>query len=175
MTPAAALKFVRTHGIILMSAKGSLPNLVDAIAGERISGSWWGHPKGKEIFRVASATGDSPDILCCRLVDSKITLVHRRLWPALVRLAPVLGASRLDQVGSEHTPSGAHRQSIVRFPRWVPTDVATEATALSEQEARQMLVEWPQLGLPDPPRPKRATAKARNTPARPPTRRGKQP
>src|SRR5204863_1966567 len=130
------------EGIVLMSASGPVPTLAEAIAGEPISGSWWGHPKGKLIFRVASAVEDSPDVLSCRLVGGRVTLVHRRLWPALVRLAAQLEPSSLDVVVSEHTASGAHRKKITPFPEWVGAGVAAAAAALSEEDARSQLGPW---------------------------------
>jgi hypothetical protein len=87
MNQKEALAFVERHGIVLQAAHGPLPNLAEAIAGGAIKGSWWGHPKGKEIFRAVSAIGESPDVLVCKLVEGKITYVHRRLWPALIKLA----------------------------------------------------------------------------------------
>ena len=75
------------HGVVLLAARGSVPSLAEAVAGERIRGSWWGHPKGSEIYRAAQAVCESPDVLVCKLVKGKITYVHRRLWPALVKLA----------------------------------------------------------------------------------------
>ena len=86
MSPKQALAFVRRHGVVLQAARGPVPSLAEAIAGGPIRGSWWGHPKGQEIFRVAEAVSASRDILVCKLVDDKVTYVHRRLWPALVRL-----------------------------------------------------------------------------------------
>jgi len=32
------------HGMLLESAHRPLPNLAELVAGERIRGSWWGHP-----------------------------------------------------------------------------------------------------------------------------------
>src|SRR5256885_2696771 len=85
------LDFIARHGVVLASGKGAVPNLAEAVAGEPIRGSWWGHKKGKEIFSALSAVADSPDVLCFRLVDGKITFVHRRLWPAVVRLPGEIG------------------------------------------------------------------------------------
>ena len=123
MTDDEALAFVRDHGIVLQAARGAVPSLAEAIAGGPIRGSWWGHPRRHEIFRATEAVSDSPDVLVCRLVDGKVTYVHRRLWPALVRLAPRLGRARLAQVRNEHTASGAHRVRRQAFPRWVPREV----------------------------------------------------
>jgi hypothetical protein len=142
MTGTQAIAFVREHGVVLASAKGSLPRLTEAIAGEPIKGSWWAHPKSREIFRVLYAVSESDEILVCRLVQGRLTLVHRRLWPALVRLAKRFPRERLDQVHEEHTESGRHAHRDVPFPKWVPADVAKEAKALDEEEAVEAFRRW---------------------------------
>jgi len=82
MNAAQALAFVERHGVVLVAAKGPVPRLVEAILGEPIRGSWWAHPASHQIFAVLSKLEESGDLLVCRLIDKKITLVHRRLWPA---------------------------------------------------------------------------------------------
>ncbi|MFI4945383.1 MAG: hypothetical protein ACHP85_19090, partial [Burkholderiales bacterium] len=82
MSPKQALAFVKKHGVVLQAARGPVPSLAEAVAGEPFRGSWWGHPKGQAIFRAAEAVADSPDVLVCKLIDGKVTFVHRRLWPA---------------------------------------------------------------------------------------------
>lgn len=146
MSPAEGLAFVERHGIVLQAARGPVPSLAEAIAGGPIRGSWWGHPKGHEIFRVAEAVSDSPDVLVCRLVEDKITYVHRRLWPALVKLAPRFPKGRLAKVWNEHTPSGAHRARRLAYPRWVPGAAIEAAERLSVPEAEGLLA--PCLGSP---------------------------
>jgi hypothetical protein len=138
-TSRAALAFLKTHGVVLQAAKGRVPTLTEAIAGAPIRGSWWGHPLGKTIFRVLTGVCESSDVLICRLVDGKITFVHRRLWPALVRLASRFPREGLAAVAEEHTPSGAHRSITTPFPRWVPPDVREAAERLSEREAEEAL------------------------------------
>ena len=81
-TPQQALAFVQKHGVVLVSAKGPAPRLTEAIAGEPIKGSWWGHAQGRRIFAILSAVTQADQVLVCRLLDGKLTLVHRRLWPA---------------------------------------------------------------------------------------------
>ena len=142
LTGTQAIAFVREHGVVLASAKGSLPRLTEAIVGEPIKGSWWAHPKSREIFRVLYAVSESEEILVCRLVQGRLTLVHRRLWPALVRLAKRFPRERLDQVHEEHTESGRHAHRDVPFPKWVPADVAKEAKALDEAEAVEAFRSW---------------------------------
>ena len=75
------------HGMLLQSAHGPLPNVAEMIAGEPIRGSWWNHPASRSIFDALNLLAESPDVVRMRLVNGKVTLVHRRLWPALVRIA----------------------------------------------------------------------------------------
>jgi hypothetical protein len=139
VNPKEGLAFVKRHGVVLQAARGPVPSLAEAIAGGRIRGSWWGHPKGREIFRLAEAIRESQEVLVCKLVDGKVTYIHRRLWPALVKLAPRFQKGRLAKVWNEHTPSGAHRSRSVAFPAWVPGDVMREAERLSVAEAEAIL------------------------------------
>ncbi len=129
------------HGMLLESAKGPIPNVATLVAGEPIRGSWWGHPKGHEIYGVINDLGDSPDVVRLRLVNGKITVVHRRVWPALVQLVEHFKPAQLAALREEHTPSGAHRVIDVAFPDWVPQDVAQSATGLTDDEAWSMLPE----------------------------------
>jgi hypothetical protein len=112
-----------------------VPTLVDVIAGERVRGSWWPHPKARDIFRVLSAIADSPAVVRCRLVDGKVTFVHQRLWPALVRCADRLPRRALAAIEEIHTPTGAHRVVTTPFPRWVPDDLRLAGERLSLDEA----------------------------------------
>jgi hypothetical protein len=139
VSPKQALAFVRKHGVVLQAARGRVPSLAEAIAGRPIRGSWWGHPRGQEIFLAADAVSDSPEVLVCKLVDGKITYVHRQLWPALVRLAGRFPRARLAKVWNEHTATGAHRSRRMSFPRWVPAEVAEQAARLPLEEAEKKL------------------------------------
>jgi hypothetical protein len=142
MNPQQALDFVREHGVVLVSAKGPVPKLVDAIAGEAVKGSWWGHPQGKRIFAVLQTLAGSEDILTCRLVGDKITLVHRRLWPALVAASSVLTARQLARVQQEHTAGGHHENEETPFPGWVPPDILKAATSITQSDALAALGPW---------------------------------
>ena len=146
MTPCAtaqdALAFVRKHGVVLVSAKGNAPRLTEAIAGEPIRGSWWAHAQSHRIFAILNAVTESEEVLVCRLLDGKVTLVHRRLWPALVGLAKRFAPEQLAQVREEHTASGRHVTHEVPFPKWVPADVAEQAKKLDEPEALVSFAAW---------------------------------
>jgi hypothetical protein len=118
-----------------------VPSLASVIAGEPIRGSWWAHPRGHEIFEVTRAVRESDEVLVCRLIEGKITYVHRRLWPALVRAAERLPRKRLAQVRELHTSSGRHVTKEVAFPKWVPREVSREASRLGEDAALSQLGE----------------------------------
>lgn len=135
MTVRQALAFVRRHGIVLQSARGPVPCLAEAIVGGTIRGSWWAHPDSHAIFRISTAVADSPEVLVCRLVEGKVTFVHRRLWPALARLSRELPRARLAAVRNEHTARGRHRVTTVPFGRWVSEAALTASRRLSRGEA----------------------------------------
>lgn len=133
-TGPEVLAFVEEHGVVFQSARGRLPCLVEVIAGERIAGSWWGHPQGKRIYRLLQAVEDSGQVLACRLLHGKITLVHRRLWPALVRLEAELG-DRVDVVVQVHEAGGRHRADVRALREVVRPADLRHAAAMSEGEA----------------------------------------
>jgi len=137
-----ALAFVREHGVVLASARGPAPRLTEAIIGEPIQGSWWSHPQSRRIYAILQAVSGSEQVLVCRLIDGKITLVHRRLWPALIVLAERFAPGQLAQVRDEHTASGRHVNHEIAFPQWVPSDVTAQAKALSEAEALAVFGDW---------------------------------
>ena len=141
-TPEQALAFVREHGVVLMSAKGSVPRLTEAIVGEPIKGSWWGHSQSHRIFATLQAVADSEQVLVCRLINGKVTLVHRRLWPSLVRLASRFAPEQLAKVRDEHTASGRHVSHEMPFPQWVPPEVLEQAENTSESEALAFFSAW---------------------------------
>ncbi len=135
MTSTEAIAFVRRHGMVLESAHGPAPNFTEAVAGESIRGNWWSHPRGGEIFELTRAIRNSNEVLICRAVNGKITFVHQRLWPALVRLARRFPRKHLAQVRELHTRSGHHAVKEIPFPKWVPMFVRKIAADLSESEA----------------------------------------
>jgi hypothetical protein len=140
LTPAQALAFVERHGIVCEAARrGEIRSLADAIAGESIRGNWWGHHQGKRIFALTRAVRAAAEILVCRLVDGKITLVHQRLWPALVRVADSLPRERLARIVEAHGADGKHAVEESPFPAWVPQNVVERAGKLDIAGARDLL------------------------------------
>lgn len=131
MTPKQAIAFVKVNGVVLESGRGAVPSLAEAIAGDPIRGSWWSHPRADEIFQLSRAVRGHPDVLVCGLVRGKVTFVHRRLWGALVWLAPEFPASNLADVREIHAPSGKHIVRETPFPKWVPVEILSEAHKLT--------------------------------------------
>ena len=139
MNTQQAVAWVKECGIAVESARAGVPSLAQVVVGKALKGSWWADPKGNEIFLLSRAIRSSPEVLVCRLVDGKITYIHRRLWPALVRLAGWLSTQRLAQVKEAHTSSGKHKLLVTPFPEWVPKEVQRVAQQLTEEEAASQL------------------------------------
>jgi hypothetical protein len=146
---------VRRSGVVLQSAHGPRPSLAELVAGAPIRGSWWGHPRNHEIFDAINRARSSSAIVATPLIRGKVTLIHRRLWPALVRLADRLDDGALDAMHEEHSYSGAHQANRIPYPAWVPRGVMLLAQALSEDEAVAQLPAWVReiLFRSGPPRP----------------------
>jgi hypothetical protein len=142
MTANEAISFVQKHGVVLASAKGPVPRLTEAIVNEPIKGSWWAHPKSHQIFAIFQSVADSDDVLVCRLVNGKVTFIHRRLWPALARVAKRFTPAQISQFHEEHMASGRHATRELPFPKWVPTEVAEKAKSMTEEEALNALGPW---------------------------------
>jgi hypothetical protein len=139
MTTDDLLAVLLEHGALLESAKGPVPNVAELVVGEPITGSWWGHPDSHAVFDEINALADHPDVLRTRLVNGKVTLVHRRLWASLVRLSDQFPADRLVVLHEEHTASGRHRVTEQPFGEAVPADVGREADGLTVAEAVALL------------------------------------
>ncbi len=74
---------LRAQGLLLQQ-DALLPNVVAAVAGQPVRGSWWAHPQGHAIYNILNALAEHPDVLVTRLVQGKVTFVHRRLWGAVL-------------------------------------------------------------------------------------------
>jgi hypothetical protein len=123
------------RGMLLESARGPLPNVAELVAGGPIRGSWWGHPASHRIYRTLTELAASPDVVRLRLIDRKVTLVHRRVWPALARVSASFPPAALTALTQEHTTSGAHRRLEQAYPSWLPDGVESAAGRYAEDEA----------------------------------------
>jgi hypothetical protein len=139
MTIKEALTFVEEHGVVLESAPGPVPNLAEQIAAENLRGSWWSHRRARDIFVTTRAVRDSGEVLVCRLIEGKVTYVHRRLLPALVRMAGRIPKAQLAAIREVHLESGKYKVEETPFPYWVPEDVMCQAQELTQDQAARML------------------------------------
>jgi hypothetical protein len=135
------LPVLAEHGMLLESAHGPIPNGAELAAGEPIRGSWWAHPAAHQIYDVLNGMRDSPDVVRLRLINGKITLVHRPVWPALARLEGCFPPEALARVDEVHTASGRHRATSVPFAEWLPAAERRAGEALGRDEAVALLPE----------------------------------
>jgi hypothetical protein len=142
VTRDQAIRFVRCRGVVLESARGEDSSLAEYIAGGPISGNWWSHAKGREIFRITRMLRESRAVLVCGLAGGRITYIHRRLWPHFVRAAHRFPPKALDQIVEVHTQSGRHQREDVPFPEWVPESVLRSVRTLSESRAIREIDRW---------------------------------
>ncbi len=142
-TAEHVVAIVQAHGIMLESARGPAPSFASAAAGEPVPGNWWGHARRYHVFDAIAGIRDSElgtaEVLVCRLIDKRITYIHRDLWPAVLRLSDRLDAGRLGWVREVHTESGAHQTETKPFPDWVPAAILREANEMSADEAVERL------------------------------------
>ena len=83
---AEALRRLRADGLLLESDP-RLPSVTAIVAGRPIRSSWWGNPDARGTYQVLQVLEDHPHAMRTKLVDGKVTYVHRDLWPALLGVA----------------------------------------------------------------------------------------
>lgn len=147
-----AFAFLHAQGVLLESGDGPVLSLANAVTGNPIRGSWWSHPRSREIFALTRLVRDSPEVLVCRVIGGKVTYVHSRLWPALVRVSQRFPPAQLARIREVHTASGRHALQEVPYPDWVPEKVTLQASELDESAALLQLGPW--LAGKDPAAPK---------------------
>jgi hypothetical protein len=92
-----ALVALERYGLLLFSDP-ALPSLVGIIVGEPLRSSWWGHPRGNVIYHAMNALDQEARVLSTKLVASKVTYVHQRLWAAVFAIGCAREAWQLDQL-----------------------------------------------------------------------------
>jgi hypothetical protein len=125
---------LRRHGLLLMQDK-QIVSVVGLIAGEPLKGSWWSHPRGREMFATQRQLTEDRDTLVSRLIAGKVTYVHRRLWPSFLAVATSgdewqkrglrakpskdeLQERLLVAAEEVHTESGRHELQIQSWQEW---------------------------------------------------------
>ena len=122
---------LREHGLLLKQDK-VLPNVVTLLTGESLTGSWWSHPCGREIFATLSQLAEHPDVLIVKLLRKKDTLVHRALWPSFLTLI------RAHESVLSRPLSGPAR-ALLRRVQTASEPVAGSGTALKELTQRVLV------------------------------------
>jgi hypothetical protein len=122
-----------------------VPSLVSIVAGAPVSGSWWGHPAGQLIYRVGEAFETDPEVLVVRLWGGKLTLVHRRLWPALVRIGRARSAWQTVGLGevARQLLARIEREDTMRsdhLPPDFPAGTPSFRSALRDLERRLLVL-----------------------------------
>ncbi len=91
----ALLQELERRGLLLAS-DAVLPSVSSFVAGEPVRGSWWGHPAAHAIFEAQEMLEGSGVATAIHLVDAKVTWVHWRLWPHLLRIGAAGEAWQVD-------------------------------------------------------------------------------
>jgi hypothetical protein len=134
-TAEDALELLRNERVLTLTPAGKPRSLVGEIAG-KVRGSWWAHPRGNLIYSIATALEDSPDVLGAKLVDGKVTFVHRALWPQLLRV--VLDPDRRRKAGTRL--SATARQLLAQVEREGKLRLDGRAPARLELEKRALVL-----------------------------------
>jgi hypothetical protein len=108
MSCAKVRRSLERLGLLLLQDK-KLPSVATIFAGEPMAKSWWSHPRGNEMFRCLNEIED--EVLATRLINGKVTFVHRRLWPALAGAGVAIETS-------VHTESGRHEKRVESSASW---------------------------------------------------------
>jgi hypothetical protein len=129
MSVSRIVSHLEKAGLILEQDK-KVVSVVGIVTGETLRGSWWSHPRAREIFSVLDSLHDHPDVLFVKLVGGKVTLLHRRLWPALLA------------VGRSNEPwqtAGLSRQARTLLSR-VRRDHVASASGSAARELQERLL-----------------------------------
>jgi hypothetical protein len=114
---SARLAQVLERDGLLLVHDAMLPSATAVVVGEPFGGSWWAHPQTHEIFDALQPC--YRDATRVKLVVGKVTLVHRRLWPALVAVGSARRAWQMDGLADG---SRAMLVRVGRFRRRVAAD-----------------------------------------------------
>ena len=145
---AQALALLCARGVLSLTHAPGLVSLVEAVAGAPVAGSWWSHPAGDLIYQLVTALEEAKDVLGAKVAAGKMAFVHRRLWPALVRVATD-DARTTRLVKTLTAPSRAlyrevERRGELRLDgaaiRGVPSDTKSRTKARADLETSALLL-----------------------------------
>lgn len=118
-----------------------LPSFTTLAVGGAIRGSWWSHPRTHEIYDLLQVFHRGAGALSVKLVNGKITYVHRRLWPAL--LNTVRGRSAWQRDGLSPAAQSllrvVRRRGAVRVDHLSTPPSVERSSAIQELEVRLLV------------------------------------
>jgi hypothetical protein len=132
---AQILEFVQGNKIVTESARAAVPAVVRFMVAHDYSGNWWSLPNSSLIYNALQAVKESSELLVCRLVEGKVSYVHRECWAPLSVLQDYLPHEALAKVQEVHLPSGRHTTSALLLSEWMPADVRKEAAGMTTADA----------------------------------------
>jgi hypothetical protein len=106
----AVLRRLRRDGYLIFT-DSRWPSVVTLVAGAPVRGRWFAHPAAHEIYRIGELLERDPALLDVPLLERKSTLVHRRLWPAVLAVSTSRQPWQLDGL------SAAERELLRRVER----------------------------------------------------------
>lgn len=113
-------------GLLLLQDK-KLPSVVGIITGQSLSTSWWGHPRGQEIFNCLESLDEQA--IATNLINGKVTFVDKRLWPAVVAIGS--SGEPWQTAGLGRNPKTKEiRERLLQFAEEVHTESGRHETRL---------------------------------------------
>jgi hypothetical protein len=148
---AAIMAVLEREGMLLLSDQ-TLPSLTGLVVAEPIRGSWWGHPRGNQIYHLLNELADHPEVLLVKLISAKVTFVHQRLWPAIVAIGQSRARWQLDGLTPAatyllHQVDESGRLEWDDIPPFLPPDNRRAAESVRALESR-LLVHATELHTP---------------------------
>jgi hypothetical protein len=126
---------------ILLEHDARLPSATWIVVGEPVSGSWWAHPQANEIYDGLQPLHDVATRV--KLIVGKATLVHKRLWPALIAVGRCRQAWQLDRLKDSsadllRTVNG-HRRPVWNDEAMPSLDSRTRQATVRDLERRLLI------------------------------------
>ena len=131
---------------LLLQAGREFASVANLVAGEKIRGSWWAHPKSNLIYWVCQDLEEHARVAEARLLAGKVTHVWHTLWPRVVAIALAREPWQLEKLSpaARHlltsVDAGPVRTDALEWP-W-PTEKKADVCRLLE---RRLLVKAQEL------------------------------
>jgi hypothetical protein len=126
---------------VLLRHDPILPSFTTLAVGGPIRGSWWSHPRTHEIYDLLQRFDRAAGLLSVKLVNEKVTYVHRRLWPALLSLSQGRGAWQREGLAppTRALLRSVQRRGAIRADRISLNPPSRRALTIRELEVRLLV------------------------------------